>query len=240
MSLELALVENTAALNRVAELLQVSNADRAKLLASTGNTGGGNVASPSNASSGGAEMSVADIKAAADTADKAALEAMLEAETSGKNRASAVKAIETALGKFAEGKSDGPNADATQTGDATGTESAQAAHSGQAASPSDKNAQPVPGEITADQAKGAFGGWFAETDDEDERGNRRAFVEQIVGALGAKVGDLDLAGRRKAVFFLRRKRAGVSVDFSAAYDFEGSPTQELKAAAAAQPDDDLL
>lgn len=235
MSLEQAIAENTAALTRVAELLELSNADRAKLLAASGAT----PAVTSTATTGETELSVADIKAAAETADKAALEAMLADEKGGKNRATAVKAIEAALAKFAEGKSDGPSADATDTPAETPTPAA-ATPSGQGASPSDKNAQPVPAEITADQAKAAFGGWFAETDDEDERGNRRGFVEQIVGALGAKVGDLDLAGRRKAIFFLRRKRAGVTVDFSAAYDFDGSPTQDAPAAAASSVEDDLL
>jgi hypothetical protein len=237
MTLELALAENTAALNRVAELLTISNADRAKLLAGGSTNVGSGTAS--TASSGDTEMSVADIKTAAHQADKATLEQMLADETGGKNRATAVKAIEAALAKLTEGKSDGPSAGASETPAETPNPAA-ATPSGQGASPSDKNAQPVPGEISADQAKAAFGGWFGETDDEGERGNRRSFVEEMVGALGAKVGDLDLTGRRKAIFFLRRKRAGLSVDFAAAYDFDGSPTQELKVAAAAQPEDDLL
>lgn len=234
MSLEQALAENTAALTRVAELLEISNADRAKLLASSGATP---TPTPST-SAGESEMSVADIKAAAEKADKATLEQMLADETGGKNRATAVKAIEAALAKFAEGKQE-PDAGAAAS---ASTAESQAA-SKSAAPSADKNSQPVPAEISADQAKQAFGGWFAETDDEDERAKRRAFVEQIVGALGAKVGDLDLAGRRKAIFFLRRKRAGMDVDFSANFDFDGSPTQEVAAPAAASAsaaDDDLL
>lgn len=237
MSLEQALAENTAALTRVAELLEISNSDRAKLLAGSG--GAALSTGSTSTSSSDGEMSVADIKAAADKADKATLEAMLEAETSGKNRATAVKAIEGALAKFSEGKSDGP----TDTKDAgTSAASTVGTSTSTANAGTDKNAQPVPAEISADQAKAAFGGWFGETDDEGERGNRREFVEQMVGALGAKVGDLDLTGRRKAIFFLRRKRAGIDVDFSAAYDFDGSPTQELKAATAtaSAADDDLL
>lgn len=237
MSLEQAIAENTAALTRVAELLEISNADRAKLLASSG--AAPTPAPTPSASTSETEMSVADIKAAAEKADKATLEQMLADETGGKNRATAVKAIETALAKFAEGKADGP----TNTPDAATTEATTAGTSASTASAAtDKNAQPVPAEVSADQAKSAFGGWFAETDDEDERANRRAFVEQIVKALGAKVGDLDLAGRRKAIFFLRRKRAGMDVDFSANFDFDGSPTQEVAAqpAAAASADDDLL
>lgn len=100
MSLEQALAENTAALTRVAELLEISNADRAKLLASSGATP---TPTPST-SAGEAEMSVADIKAAAEKADKATLEQMLADETGGKNRATAVKAIEAALAKISEGK----------------------------------------------------------------------------------------------------------------------------------------
>jgi hypothetical protein len=237
MSLEQALADNTAALREVAELLKISNADRAKLLAA----GGATPTPTPSTSSGDTEMTVAEIKAAAEKADKATLEKMLADETGGKNRATAVKAIEAALVAL-DGGNSAPDA---------GAAASESTPEPQAASPSpaptagatDKNAQPVPAEISADQAKAAFGGWFGETDDENERVARRTFVEQIVGALGAKITDLDLTGRRKAIFYLRRKRAGMDVDFSASYDFEGSPTQaapEASGAAAASADDDLL
>lgn len=222
MSLEQALAENTAALREVAELLKISNADRAKLLAA-GGAAPVTVATPSaSAPSGDTDMTVAEIKVAVEKADKATLEKMLAEEKAGKNRASALKAIETALAAFNEAKPEVASNDTK-------------------ADVSDKNAQPVPADITADQAKAAFGGWFGETDDENERLERRTFVEQIVRALGAKITDLDLMGRRKAIFYLRRKRAGMEVDFSASYDFEGSPVQAApEASAAVSADDDLL
>lgn len=232
MSLEQLISENTAALKRVADLLEVSNADRAKLLAS---------AASGAVSSGGAGaaddgLSVADIKAAIPDADLDTLNAMLADEKAGKNRSSAVKAIEDAIAKA--GKPSEP---------AAGPAASESTKEPQAASPSpapaaDKNSQPVPAAVTGEQASQAIGAWFGETDDETERASRRSFVEQIVAKLGARVSELEPAKARQAVFYLRRKRAGLDVDFDAAFDFDGSPTQEVAAAAApaASADDELL
>lgn len=225
MSLEQALLENTAALTRVAELLEISNADRGKLLASAG------VGATASAGAGAADdgLSVADIKTKAASADLETLNTMLADEKAGKNRSSAVKAIEDAIAK-AKPADEGDKAEA----DPQPADKAPAA--------GDKNAQPVPAAVTAEQAAAAFGAWFGETDEEGERANRRGFVEQIVGKLGARVSELDPAKARQSVFYLRRKRAGLTVDFDAAYDFDGSPTQDAPSAAAAPADagDDLL
>lgn len=227
MSIETLIAENTAALKRVADLLEVSNADRAKLLASAG---AGAVAS-TGAGAADDGLTVADIKEQVKSADLATLNSMLAAEKEGKNRSSAVKAIEDAIA--AAGKpADKPYETTAER--AAATDPAPAA--------ADKNAQPVPAGVTAEQAATAFGAWFGETDEEGERAKRRGFVEQIVAKLGGRVSELEPAKARQAVFYLRRKRAGLDVDFEAAYDFDGSPTQELTAAAApaASADDDLL
>lgn len=238
MSLEQALENNTAALNRVADLLEISNADRSKLLASAGV---GATASGGAGSDDG--LTVADIKEQAKSADLETLNAMLAAEKGGKNRSSAVKAIEDAIG--AKSGNSANSAIDTSSGQAnTQANTEPTSNTGQSAtntaSPSDKNSQPVPAGVTAEQAANAFGGWFGETDEEGERAARRSFVEKIVAKLGGRVSELDPTKARHAVFYLRRHRAGLTVDFDAAYDFEGSPTQELKAAATASADDDLL
>lgn len=230
MSLEQALADNTAALTRVADLLEVSNADRAKLLASAGSA-----SSPATTSDDG--LSVADIKEAVKTASPETLAAMLATETGGKNRSQAVKAIEAAIAANG-GKPEEPSAG---TADAGSTQESQAASTSPAASSSDdKNAQPVPASVTPEAAAKAFGAWFGETDDEAERGKRRSFVEQIVAKLGKKISELDGDKARQAVFYLRRQRAGLPVDFAAAFDFNGSPTQDVSTPAATSGDDDLL
>jgi len=245
MSLEAALEANTAALTRVADLLEISNSDRAKLLASAS----GVTPSPAPAPSADEGMSVADIKEAAKSADAETLGKMLAAEKAGKNRATALKAIEDAMS--AANAKEGYQLD--QVGESSSDVGSAASNSQQPTEPSpsttasaapasDKNAQPVPAEIAVEAATGAFGAWFGETDDEGERAKRREFVQQIVATLGSRIGELDNTGRRKAIFFLRRQRAGLPIDFGAAYDFDGSPTQDAPGAAApsASATDDLL
>lgn len=234
MSLEQALNENTAALTRMADLLEISNAARSELIAQNG--GGSPTPTPAASSDNG--NTVAEIKAAAKGADKPTLEAMLKEETEGKNRTTAVDAIKAAIAALEP--ADAGNEATTDT-PAAGTPEANTAETSTSNAPAatdDKNAQPVPAEVSGEATKKAFGDWFGETDDEDERMKRRAFIEQVTNAIGAKVSEADLPQRRQAIFFLRRKRAGIEIDFSAAYDFNGSPTQDAPAAAPAA--DDLL
>lgn len=243
MSIEQLLKENTAALTRMGDLLEISNAARADLLAQAGGTAS---AAPAASTSSDSDMTVAEIKAAVKDADKATLEAMLTAENDGKARTSAVKAIQDAIDALPTGETtaeEGNESASDAKEPASSTEEQKTNTSAPAAD--DKNAQPVPAGVTGEQAAGAFGAWFGETDDEDERAKRRAFVGQIVSSLGAKISELDEAGRRKAIFYLRRKRAGLADDFEAAFDFDGSPTQDVPEAAAAEepagdPNDDLL
>lgn len=217
MSLEEAIKENTAVLREVAALLTISNGDRKALIEKAGIS-----ASPAatSAASNDGELSVADIKEAVKTADLDTLKQMLEDEKGGKNRSSAVSAIENAIKANSAGDAgEEPSAGAAET---ASTEESQAASPSSAPA-----AEPKSGVPSADELKGMFGAWFGETDDEKKRLNRRGFVEQIVEKLGAKLGDLDEAGRAKAAFYLARVRAGVQVDFSADYDFAGDPAQTV-------------
>ena len=89
-------------------------------------------AGDSEESTGEGVLSVDEIKAQAKTADRATLTAMLEAETSGKNRKTAVKAIDEAIAALPaedaedadEGEAD--DADTGQTEDNTETASTPA------------------------------------------------------------------------------------------------------------------
>jgi len=239
MSLEAALEANTAALARVADLLEVSNADRAKLLASAGGA-----AAPTPASGGTDDgLSVAEVKEKVKSADLPTLQAMLVDEKSGKARATAVKAIEDAIAAATPGNAPGESDAGSASSGSTTQIQADASTTASGAAASDKNAQPVPQGVTAEQAREAIGAWVSETDDADERAKRTEFVAKIVGKLGSRIGELDSAKARQAVFYLRRKRAGLDVDFDAGFDFDGSPTQTAPAAAASTggaATDDLL
>lgn len=226
MSLEQALAENTAALNRVAALLEVSNAARADLLAKNG------VATPTAtpAASSDDGMSVAEVKEAVKTADLATLKTMLAEEQNGKNRTTAISAIEAAIEAATPKAEPAPNAPAG--GVAAPDTSTEAPKTSESAPAGETKATVLSGEAAAQ----AFGDWFASTNDEAERNARRAFVGEIVKKFGKRVGELDEDGRTKAIFWLRRKQAGLEVDFDAAYDFSGDPQQSVGGAA----DDDLL
>lgn len=236
MSIEQLIADNTAALNRVADLLEISNAGREKIIAAQGGT----TAPATSSASADTDMTVPEIKEAVKNADLPTLQAMLKSENEGKARSTAIKAIEEAIAAAGEGNSESTDTKAADTSEAKAEETSTST----APAADDKNAQPVPKGVTGEQAAGAFGAWFGETDDEDERAARRAFVGKIVATLGDKISELDEAGRRKAIFYLRRKRAGLEDNFEAAFDFEGSPTQDVPEAAAEEPaasaDDDLL
>lgn len=236
LTLEQQLTALTDALHRTADLLEISNAARGELIEAQGGT----KPAASTTTSSDTDMTVADIKEAIVGANLETLKQMLSDETEGKARTSALKAIEAAIEAAGDSGNESTDTKAADTSEAsteeTSTSTAPAAN--------DKNAQPVPAGVTGEQAAGAFGAWFGETDDETERAARRAFVGSIVSTLGVKIGELDEAGRRKAIFYLRRKRAGMEVPFDVEFDFDGSPTQDVPEAAseepAANPDDDLL
>lgn len=211
MSLEQALVENTAALKEVAVLLKESNAARADLLAKAGVAGN---TSPSGTAT--TEKSVKEIKESVSNLSVDQLREGLAAEKAGSNRSTAVKAYQEEI-------------------DAREAETTAAAET-PAPKEEPKADAPKPA-IDGEALKSAFGKWFGETDDESERAERRGFVEQIVKKLGARISELKGDDLKKAAFYLARKRAGVEVDFSADYDFDGDPTA---APAAGGGVDDLM
>lgn len=230
MSLEQVIEKNTEALIRVGDLLEQSNAGREEVLTKMG-ANSTPTPTPSTSPSATEVPSVEEIKEAVKTADSPTLAKMLEDETNGKARKTALAAIEGAIGANATaGDEAAEQAVETETKEVT-----PAAEKSAAASTEDKNAQPVPANVTGEQVSKTIGAWFGETDDEGERAKRRAFVEQVVKKFGKRVGEFDTQQARQAVFYLRRHRAGIEVDFDGSYDFEGSPTQETSAASADDP-----
>jgi len=94
------------------------------------------------------------------------------------------------------------------------------------------------GDFSEQQVKGEFLGWLASAPDAEKRKEQSAFLMSIgqhfgvskpFGPEGMKTDEQ----RQKALFFMRRKRANLPVDFKADYDFAGEPEQGPKAAATA-------
>ncbi len=95
-------------------------------------------------------------------------------------------------------------------------------------------------DFSREQVKNEFIGWLGETDNADERKDRAAFVASIGQHFGVKKpfdpseGLVDDEQRKQTLFFLRRKREGLKVDFAADYDFDADPladqTQESESA----------
>ncbi len=80
------------------------------------------------------------------------------------------------------------------------------------------------------QVKGEFIGWLGDTSDADERKARAAFIASIAQNFGVAKpfgpeGMKDDEQRQQALFYLRRHREGVPVDFAADYDFDDDPLQ---------------
>lgn len=76
---------------------------------------------------------------------------------------------------------------------------------------------------------------------QEESQKRGAFIASLLQHFGTKslvgeTGITDPADRKQCLFFVRRKVAGLDVDFAADYDFDGDPAQELVAAAASGGD----
>jgi len=200
MSIETLLAENTAALKELTTAILAGNESRDEVLKLAKGTP---TASGSAASK---ELTVAEIKDKVQGADLATLQAMLGEEENGKNRQGAIKAIQEALDAITP---------------AAGTEPATEAPKEEPAA-----AAAVP---DGEKTKGIFSAWFSSTNDEGERAARREFIAQISGAIGATVSTADEDGRRKALFYLERKKSGLDVDFKAEYDFAGDPKQDVGA-----------
>ncbi len=84
-------------------------------------------------------------------------------------------------------------------------------------------------DFTRDQVKNEFIGWLGDTTDPDERKRRAGFVAAIGQHFGvAKPFDptnglVDDEQRKQTLFFLRRQREGLKVDFGTDYDFDADP-----------------
>lgn len=85
------------------------------------------------------------------------------------------------------------------------------------------------GDFSRDEVKNEFIGWLGETTDPEVRKERAQFVAAIGQHFGVKLpfhpteGLTDDEQRKQTLFFLRRKREGLKVDFGAEYDFDGDP-----------------
>lgn len=84
-------------------------------------------------------------------------------------------------------------------------------------------------DFSREQVKNEFIGWLGETDDPEVRKERAGFVGAIGQHFGVKQpfhpedGLADDEQRKQTLFYLRRKREGLKVDFSTDYDFDADP-----------------
>lgn len=84
-------------------------------------------------------------------------------------------------------------------------------------------------DFSRNQVKSEFIGWLGETTDLEVRKERAAFVTAVGQHFGVKQpfhptdGLADDDARKQTLFYLRRKREGLNVDFAAEYDFDGDP-----------------
>lgn len=100
------------------------------------------------------------------------------------------------------------------------------------AAPSEPELQLPKPTVTDDDIKAAAGAWMAGKSDA-ERNAAATFMGDLLtefGLAGTKLtgpqSKLDDEQRRQTLFFLKRKAAGLPVDFKADYDFSSDPTKE--------------
>ena len=93
----------------------------------------------------------------------------------------------------------------------------------------------------ADELKAFMSAWTGATDDVVERKARVDFLKAIAQELGVEAKFAALAGAedgiKKTVFYINRKKEGLTVDFSADYDFDGDPAQDAVGNEDASDDD---
>lgn len=122
-----------------------------------------------------------------------------------------------------------------------------------AATPAAAAAEPTPAaaaapaivEVSDDDVKAAALAWMAKVDptgtDMAKKTECAQKLTEIVayfgldGKLTGPQSKLDAEQRQQALFFINRWAAGLTVDFSADYDFDGDPTQGAAPAAAEDP-----
>lgn len=110
--------------------------------------------------------------------------------------------------------------------------------------PKKVGSNPVTSNIPQTEAdmKAYVAAWTGATDDADERASRVGFLKALADHFGGKgyaalVQSDDTA--KQAVFFIERKKLGLSVDLNAEYDFDGEPGQGGGEPAAAAEEDDF-
>jgi hypothetical protein len=135
-----------------------------------------------------------------------------------------------------------PAAEATAedtSGNATGAE-AEAADTASGAGAATPAAEPagvatiVAGITNEEQLKGYVSAWTGSTEDAAERGQRVELLKGMSAKLGVNPKFAELVPHTaKVVFFIERAKAlgTAAVDVEAAYDFDGSPSQEVTPAA---------
>ncbi len=101
-------------------------------------------------------------------------------------------------------------------------------------------------DFTRQEVKNEFIGWLGDTTEVDERKARAAFVGEVAQHFGVQKpfdptsGISDPEQLKQTLFFLRRKREGLKVDFSADYNFDGDPLADQSTDAAEDDGMDAL
>lgn len=110
--------------------------------------------------------------------------------------------------------------------------------------PAEKPAAPSSEAPTQDKLKEVALAWRNENPDEAVIKAKGEFLVAMTAHFGAKGltgpnGLSDPEQLKQAIFYVRRKAAGLEVDFGAEYDFDGDPAQGGAAAPAAEEEDPL-
>jgi len=139
--------------------------------------------------------------------------------------------------------SDIPNTSAEPADTASGADDAESASEAASEEPAPK-ADPKPA-ADAPKEKLTFSVAAKKWLDKEEQGSDayKARGKTIMGILAnfgaAKMSELEAADEDKAMFYLKRAAKGLTINFDAAYDFDGAPDQpEPEAAGAVASDDD--
>jgi cytochrome c1 len=161
---------------------------------------------------------------------EAAIEKLNSGTTSRKRtpKADAAPAAEGATAEDTSGNATGAEAEAADTASGAGAATPAAEPTGVATI--------VAGITNEEQLKGYVSAWTGSTEDAAERGQRVELLKGMSAKLGVNPKFAELVPHTaKVVFFIERAKAlgTPAVDVEAAYDFDGSPSQEVTPAATA-------
>lgn len=100
-------------------------------------------------------------------------------------------------------------------------------------------------DVSDDAMRAFVSGWLKSTEDASEVAARGDQLKSILAHFGvsALVGEKGITGedeRRQALFFVTRFKEGLTVDFSADYDFDADPLTQGNTEPAPAAEDDLL